>query len=166
MEEIVDRITESLALTDAEERYSLSIFDENDSEIFTVGKPKATEREARTIRQCLKSSWRNSVRIKIGKVNFLCLRVPNTLLGHGNFNEPNIHGERLYSETHEKTSVIKSCENEKKDVEKSTVGEITLSAVIVKDLVVILVGQGGEKESFLKAAKDIADIVQTSLKDV
>ena len=164
MEETVNRITDSLALTDAEERQSMCIFDENDNKICAVGKPKVTERESRTIRQCLKSSWRNSVRIKIGKVNFLCLRVSNSLLGHGDFNQPNLHVERRYSENYEKTSVIKSfCGIEKKETEKCQDGNVTLSAVIVKDLVVILVGQIGEKVSFLKAAKDIAEIVNTSV---
>ena len=164
MEEIVKRITDSLALTDAEERQSLSIFDENDNKICAVGKPKVTERESRTIRQCLKSSWRNSVRIKIGKVNFLCLRVSNSILGHGDFNEPNLHVEKRYSENHEKTSVIKSCcVIEKKEVEKCQDGKVTLSAVMVKDLVVILVGQIEEKGSFLEAAKDVAEIINTSV---
>ena len=46
MEEIINRITESLTLTDAEELKSLSIFDENDNKICAIGKPKVTEREA------------------------------------------------------------------------------------------------------------------------
>ena len=165
MEAVTDRITESLAMTDAEEHRSFSIFDENDNKLCAVGKPKVTEREARTIRQCLKSSWRNSVRIKIGKVNFLCLRVSNILLGHGNFNVPDTKRERRYSEKRETTLKIESCETEKKEseCEKHQDKKLTLSAVLVNDLVVIVIGQVGEKDSYMKATKDIADIVNASL---
>ena len=164
MEAVTDRITESLAMTDAEEHQSFCIFDENDNKLCAVGKPKVTERETRTIRQCLKSSWRNSVRIKIGKVNFLCLRVSNTLLGHGNFNVPDTHREGRSSEKLEKTVTIESCETEKKDSEcEHQDKKLTLSAVLVNDLVVIVIGQVGEKDSYMKTTKDIADIVNASL---
>ena len=40
---------------------------------------------------------------------------------------------------------------------------VTLSALIVKDLVVILVGRTVAGDSLLKATKDIAEILNTSL---
>ena len=165
MEEIIDRITKSLALTDAEEQNSLSIFDENDNKICAIGKLKVTEREAATIRQCLISPWRNSVRIKIGKVSFLCLRVSNILQGHGNLNKPNAHEERNCSTSRidEKTHVLKRCQTETKEVGKHPDEKVTLSALIVKDFVVILVGRAMAENSLLKATKDVAEILDTSL---
>ena len=117
MEEIITKISEALALTDAEEQKSLSIFDENDNKVCAIGKPKVTESESATIRQCLTMQWRNSVRIKIGKVNFLCLRVSNVLFGYGNFIEPNVDGEIIGSRIDEKMHALKRCQIETKEVD-------------------------------------------------
>ena len=114
MEEIITKISESLALTDAEEQKSLSIFDENDNKVCAIGKPKVAESESATIRQCLTMQWRNSVRIKIGKVNFLCLRVSNALFGYGNFNEPNVDGEIIGSRITRKRMLLKDVKLKRK----------------------------------------------------
>lgn len=157
MEQIINKISDRLALTDAEEDTSLSVFDGNGNKMCAIGKPKVSESEAGTIKGCLTNSWTMPTRIKIGKYTFLCLRVSNTLLGCGNFND-----EIWSSQIKDEKDFFEKRYIEKQDSGKLSAEKVTLSAIILGDFLVILMGSCLKNESLLKELKDIAAMLSNT----
>lgn len=167
MENKITGVIKLLALADDEKEKSFSIFDENDNNMCAKGKPKVTEREGANIRQCITSPWKNPVRIKVGEFNYLCVKVSNILLGKGNFN---VSESSKGSQNHVEIDVKKALDGSKTESKKSSEMldlERTLTATVVDDLTIILIGRTVVGESLLEQMKEAAKMLsKTSSQEV
>ena len=153
MENKINKIVEILKSKDSGEKKSISIFDLNDNCLCSVGTPNLTESDAANLRQYITSSWNSPVKMKIGKYNYLCLKVSSIILGKGNFNThadsettaKAIFGERKLKQ--EKLQVNKKVEN------------LTLSAALVDELTVVVTGRKVTEGSLVEQIKEISDIL-------
>ena len=159
MEDKTNDIVEMLKLTDAEEEKSFSMFDHNDKILYEIGKPKITERDAIQIRQFIASSWRNPVRIRVGKSHYLCIKVTNVILGKGNFNT-NLLNSSLNCENNK--YVTKDTLEGRKDPKKTlmaTEETFTLAATLVGKFTIVLMGRTVIGESIMEQIKQVSTIL-------
>ena len=161
MENKINKIVEILKSKDNGEKKSISIFDLNDNCLCTVGTPNLTESDAANLRQCITGSWNNPVKMKIGKYNYLCLKVSSIILGKGNFNtraDSETTAKAIIGET--KLEQEKLQDNKKQQLEVNKKEEhLTLSAALVDELTVVLTGRRVGGDSLVEQIKEVSDIL-------
>ena len=151
MEKKINNIVKILNLADAKEEKSFSIFDQNENSICAIGSPKVTEADAVNIRQFITSTWKNPVRMKVGKFHFMCVKLSSVIVGKGNFNVQSVSK----SVAKEVLGDIK-LERDKLEDKVEREEDLTLTATLVDELTVIMIGRTAGEESLVEQIKTIS----------
>ena len=153
-----DMIADLLRLRDSDVSKSFYVFDHKDEIVLTIGKPRLTETDSKSIRQFLSIADNQACKIKLGKTTYLCTKGSTFLLGRSNFNAP-MFGRSIRREI----VVTKGCEKHKRTGLKKTAMKpeenLTIAAKLVDNLTFVLVGQPVVGESFVEDINQISELM-------
>ena len=151
-------IADLLRLRGTDVSKSFYVFDHNDEIVLTIGKPRLTETDSKSIRQFLSIADNQACKIKLGKNTYLCTKGSTFLLGRSNFNAP-MFGRSIRREI----VVTKGCEKLKRTgLKKATTKpeeNLTIAAKLMDNLTFVLVGQPVVGESFVEDINQASEMM-------